>query len=653
MRRVGLLLAALGGGLLFASDLSEQRLEDIAAFCERFLSVDRSYSDTARKEAETRLAALEKRAADVSQVHFELELTRIVALADNAHTVAFAGPRSRRFNRIPQVRLAPFGEDFYVLRAGHEDEDLLGARLEAIDGSPVSRARDAARTLAGGIPASRDRNATYFLESPEQMHALGIARNEDHADYAFRLVDGGTVTRRFEAEPADPDRIRANSDRWLYPELMEEERGDWRALLAVDRAPWALQEPAKPFRMRDAPELDAFVIQLRQNVSSSGDDIAEFMLESSDAVRMSGRGHIVLDMRMNGGGDLNNTRAWVRRLPKLVEGRVFVLTSPWTFSAAISTVGYLKQEAPGRVTIVGEHVGDRLDFHAEGSVITLPHSGAAILYATERHDYRTGCRDIENCHGSVVRHPIAVDSLAPDLDAPWTIAAYRAGSDPAMEAVAAELSQGATNTGALPELNREFVDPELDVQAWVRRFEGESREVFAKRHEVLEATRVGPGDRVADIGAGTGLFTRLFADAVGKTGQVYAVEISTAFLTHINETAAQAGYDNVTSVLGQSGSTTLPAESIDVAFVCDTYHHFDAVEPMLASIHRALAPGGRLIVIEFERIEGTSRPWLIEHVRAGKETFRAEIEAAGFDFVEEIEIAGFVENYFLVFTKRG
>jgi len=144
-------------------------------------------------------------------------------------------------------------------------------------------------------------------------------------------------------------------------------------------------------------------------------------------------------MRMNG-GDLNNTRAWVRRLPRAVPGRVFVLTSPWTFSAAISTVGYLKQSAPERVVIVGEHVGDRLDFWAEGGdSIELPRSGAFIDYATGRHDYRTGCRGIENCHGSVVRNPIAVESLAPDIAAPWTIEAYRAGRDPAMEAVAAAL----------------------------------------------------------------------------------------------------------------------------------------------------------------------------------------------------------------------
>jgi hypothetical protein len=459
MKRALLILAAalLGAGIALAAlDAAAQHREsaaaaavdpaspearhaDIAAFRERFLAMDRAYAEAARAEAETRLAALQAQVDSVPPAYFELELARIVALADNGHTAYFPGPRSRRFNRIAEVRFAPFGEDFYVLRAAPEHADLLGARLVAIDGRPIADIRAVARSLAGGPPSWRDRNANYFLESPEQMHALGVIARPDRASYRFRLANGRTATRRFVPEPANPDRVRANAERWLYPQLMEAEGDRWRALLAEERAPWPLRDPDTPFRMRDAPEIDAFVIELRQNSPSPQLDIAEFMLASLEAARASGRNNIILDMRMNGGGDLNITRAWVRRLPRIVPGRVFVLTSPWTFSAAISTIGYLKQEAPDRVVIVGEHVGDRLDFHAEGDVIELPHSRAALLYATERHDYRTGCRNIENCHGSVVRHPIAVDSLAPDIEAPWTIEAYMAGLDPAMEAVAAAL----------------------------------------------------------------------------------------------------------------------------------------------------------------------------------------------------------------------
>jgi hypothetical protein len=149
-------------------------------------------------------------------------------------------------------------------------------------------------------------------------------------------------------------------------------------------------------------------------------------------------------MRMNGGGDLTQARDFAESLPALVDGRILVLTSPWTFSAAISTIGYLEQAAPDRVTIVGEAVGDRLEFFAEGRPVKLEHSGVVVLYAGERHDYRNGCRKFDDCHRYVANRPIAVPSLAPDIAAPWTIEPYRAGRDPALEAVAATLGEGTT-----------------------------------------------------------------------------------------------------------------------------------------------------------------------------------------------------------------
>ncbi len=96
----------------------------------------------------------------------------------------------------------------------------------------------------------------------------------------------------------------------------------------------------------------------------------------------------------------------------------------------------------------------------------------------------------------------------------------------------------------------------------------------------------------------------------------------------------------------------LPPRSIDIAFICDVYHHFEYPAESLSTIHQAMVPGGRLIVVDFERIPGVSRPWILGHVRAGKEVFRAEIAAAGFEFVEEIEIPRLQENYFLVFKRR-
>jgi ubiquinone/menaquinone biosynthesis C-methylase UbiE len=205
---------------------------------------------------------------------------------------------------------------------------------------------------------------------------------------------------------------------------------------------------------------------------------------------------------------------------------------------------------------------------------------------------------------------------------------------------------------ASADLNEKFLAPDLDVEQWVNTFEVESREVYAARTEVLGATGVKAGSRVADVGAGTGLYTRLFSETVGSNGWVYAVDISPGFLEHINTWAAQETVSNVTAVLGRTDSTTLAPGSIDVAFVCDTYHHFETPADMLASIHDSLAPDGRLVVVDFDRIPGKTREWLLDHVRAGKEVFREEIEAGGFAFVEEVKISGFEENYFIKFRKK-
>lgn len=414
------------------------RIADIAVFREQFLAPDRAYSDAARAEAERRLTALEARAGAVTQVQFELEIAQIVALADNGHTAFFAPPRSRRYNRV-DVRLYPFGEDFYVLRATEANADLLGARLVAIDGQPIARARDAARTLVGGIPSWRDRWAPYFLESPEQMHGLGVANAAGAATYRFQLRDGSTVERQLSGQPPADTRSRITVMRALSPERFPDEGEGWRTLLSTDAAPWSLRETDNPFRWRAAPEIDGMVIEFRANNNAGGRTIAAAQEEFRAAIAAERPRNLVLDMRLNGGGDLNTTRDFMKSLPELVPGRIFVLTSPWTFSAAITSTGYLEQVAPERVTIVGEAVGDRLDFHSEGDVTTLPNSDIMVLNATERHDYVTGCRNIENCHGPVVRNPISVPTLAPDIQAPWTLETYLSGRDPAMDAVAADL----------------------------------------------------------------------------------------------------------------------------------------------------------------------------------------------------------------------
>ncbi|QDS95729.1 Demethylrebeccamycin-D-glucose O-methyltransferase [Roseimaritima multifibrata] len=204
----------------------------------------------------------------------------------------------------------------------------------------------------------------------------------------------------------------------------------------------------------------------------------------------------------------------------------------------------------------------------------------------------------------------------------------------------------------LPEgINDGFKDPELKVDEWLQRFEVESREVYGAREAVLKACQITPGERIADIGAGTGFYSRLFTKRTGLDGWVFSVDISTQFLQHIAARASADNIPNLTPVLGTDTSIRLPTDSVDLVFICDTYHHFEQPLHTLASIYRALKPGGRLVLIDFARIPGKSREWTMGHVRAGQEVFQAEVEQAGFVFDDEVDIDGFDENYLLRFHK--
>ena len=214
-------------------------------------------------------------------------------------------------------------------------------------------------------------------------------------------------------------------------------------------------------------------------------------------------------------------------------------------------------------------------------------------------------------------------------------------------ALLALLPLAALGRGASPEINEQYRNP--DFGRWQRSFETEGREVYEKRLAIVEAVAPRPGQAIADVGAGTGLFTRLFAARVGPEGRVYAVDIARAFVDGNLERARAARLSNVVGVVSTQTDTRLEAGSVDLAFICDAYHHFEDPKAMLASIRRALRPGGTLVVIDFERIPGVTLDWIVKHVRAGKEEFRAEIEGAGFRFAGEEKLMR--ENYFLRFTR--
>ena len=190
-----------------------------------------------------------------------------------------------------------------------------------------------------------------------------------------------------------------------------------------------------------------------------------------------------------------------------------------------------------------------------------------------------------------------------------------------------------------------------NVDLWLERLEVGSRELYSAREAVVAAVDLSDGDIIADVGAGTGLYTLLFAEAVGASGRVFAEDIEPLFLDLVVRRASDMGFDNVTAVLGRETSVTLPSDSMDVVFIADSYHYFDDREAIMRTIFDALKPDGSLILVEFDIIPGEVKADYKSHVRFGKAGVVSEIEFIGFEHVETPPVEGLEENYFVKFRK--
>jgi len=200
-----------------------------------------------------------------------------------------------------------------------------------------------------------------------------------------------------------------------------------------------------------------------------------------------------------------------------------------------------------------------------------------------------------------------------------------------------------------PAYGEEAANPEVFLDT----MEVGSRELYAARNAVLAAAKIEPGERIADIGAGTGLYSLMFSAAVGAEGVVYAIDIEPRFLKLIGQRAADLDAGNVVTVLGRDRDITLPPNSVDVVFIADTYHYFTDRPAIMATVRDALSDGGRLIILDYTLDETHKDDTRRAHVRFGKAGLINEIEAFGFKLAEEPDVAGLNEIYMVVFEKAA
>jgi hypothetical protein len=401
----------------------------------KVMAFDRSFSASARAQAKRRVAGLEQLPQALPRQKLQVALMQIMALADNGHTRTRTGIEGKTVMMAP-VRVARFADGFFVMRAKAPWRDLLGGRIESIDGMPFPQILNRLEMLRGGTEAFRRENAAVSIAVQDVLYGLGIARDARQSVWTVRLPDRKLATRTLVAEPDKADIFVPDGLRWRSPEPLKSMGKGW-----VSATPKRMALPlseenmdALHFRAR-VPGSCAMYVRLEAIESRKGWDLQRFLADTEAEMRSRPPCAVIFDLRDNGGGDYTNMWHFTHALPKLIRpgGHIYLLTDPGTFSAAITTAAFTKDAGDGKVTIMGEPVGDRLSFYAEGGRATLPNSRLAISFQTGKHDYAHPCRDWRNCYWVNWFYPVRVKTLQPDIYVPARFGDWHAGHDPAFE----------------------------------------------------------------------------------------------------------------------------------------------------------------------------------------------------------------------------
>lgn len=175
---------------------------------------------------------------------------------------------------------------------------------------------------------------------------------------------------------------------------------------------------------------------------------------------------------------------------------------------------------------------------------------------------------------------------------------------------------------------------------YIKLLESERRQSELQVAKVIETLKVKPGQRVADIGSGSGLFTRPLAKQLGNKGVVYAVDIDPELIKYVEKTAAEQNLTNIKTIMGGEADPKLP-EKVDLIVIIDTLHHIANQPTYLKGLKKYLKSNGRIALIDF------SKTWPAGHEKMIYKLADLDgwMKAAGFKQIEKYD---FLDNDFFV-----
>lgn len=195
----------------------------------------------------------------------------------------------------------------------------------------------------------------------------------------------------------------------------------------------------------------------------------------------------------------------------------------------------------------------------------------------------------------------------------------------------------------------------LSRRAWANGYlymlERDEREEFQHKEKVLELLELEPGELVADIGAGSGYFTIPVAKAVGPEGKVLAIDIMQPMLDYIDRRLEAEKLENVELVKVERDDPQLPPAGVDLILLVDTIHYVKERTAYGKKLREGLAPGGRVVIIDYTPKPWEERPWGPHpDQQIPKEELNEEMAKAGLKVKKEYDFLP--EQYFIVYEAK-
>ncbi|NAS29913.1 hypothetical protein GTQ40_02915 [Flavobacteriaceae bacterium R38] len=393
-----------------------------------YIDYDKSFdSDEKRAAFRQHIKAL-KSVLPLSKPEFEMVIAKIMAIANNTHTNIHPSLRARRLNAVP-LRFYWFEEGLYVILAKLEYNNLLGKKILKINGYTPEELLSKLKPWYGGNQNRLKFFSPLYFMSPELLNAIGLGTSNSILNIEYLDFKGDIINQAISVTNDAKEGISYWPPYWLNISN-QALKNNWQALITQDRI-------ALPFQHIEKNVWHQFIknglyVKLNENVNTENLNISSYLDNILKNPGSKALDFAILDLRFNPGGDYNIARSFIKKIDRrLHKNRPFyIITGNGTFSAGIMTAAIAKHTLGDRVKIIGESVGDYLQFWADGgSIMKLPNSKISLRIWTAYHDWQNGCKDWNKCFWITIFDGVAVDNLNLDKFIPLKFSDYVNGKD--------------------------------------------------------------------------------------------------------------------------------------------------------------------------------------------------------------------------------